>query len=80
MSHDNRGRLTVDPAGPWAIYSRILPAGAAPHGTVSRAGGDTGALAMISATGLYVQVNAGVVRTLDQRKIRAAMEAATNGA
>lgn len=79
MGHSNRGRLSVDLGGSWRIYTITLPAGSSAVGAVTR-DGDAGALARIDATGLYVQVNAGVIRTLDQRKVRAAMEAAGNGA
>lgn len=41
-------------------------------GIVQRGDLTTGALAR-SATGQYAQVNAGVVRTLDQRKVKAAL-------
>lgn len=74
MTHSNRGRLAVDVSGKWRLYTNPLPAGATPIGTVTRSGYDTGALVRIEATGLYVQVNAGVVRMLDQRKVKAAME------
>lgn len=60
-------QLTINPAGPWRLYSPALPAGAEPLGTVTRNGHDTGALVRFVATGVFAQVNAGVVRTLDQR-------------
>ncbi|NMG56516.1 hypothetical protein [Aromatoleum aromaticum] len=73
MTHINRGRLTVNPDGNWRIYTNTLPAGCTPLGTVTRDEGDTGALARIDRTGAYVQVNAGVLRDLDGRKVAAAM-------
>ena len=73
MTHANRGRLAVDLGGNWRIYTNTLPAGATPIGTVTRNGFETGALVRIESTGLYVQVNAGAVRTLDQRKVKAAI-------
>lgn len=45
-------------------------------GAVQRASGETGALGRITATGVLVQVNAGVMRSLDQRKAEAALAAA----
>ncbi|CFU00838.1 Uncharacterised protein [Burkholderia pseudomallei] len=42
-------------------------------GTVQRGSGEAGALGRIKATGLLVQVNAGAVRSLDQRKAEAAL-------
>lgn len=73
MTHDHRGRLTVDPDGDWRLYTNTLPPGCTPLGTVTRGGGDTGALVRVDRTGLYVQVNAGVVRNLDGRKVAAAL-------
>ena len=61
--------LTINTAGAWRLYSPTLPAGCEPLGTVARSGHDTGALVRFVATGLYAQVNAGAVRTLDQREI-----------
>ena len=62
-------QLTINTAGAWRLYSPTLPAGAEPLGTVTRSGCDTGALVRFVATGIYAQVNAGVVRTLDQRQV-----------
>ena len=73
MNHDNRGRLTVNPDGNWRIYTNTLPAHATPLGTVTRDETDTGALARIETTGLYVQVNSGAIRSLDGRKVAAAL-------
>ena len=80
MTHSNRGRLAVDLDGNWRLYSNTLPTGSTPLGTVTRSGYDTGALVRIETTGLYVQVNAGVVRMLDQRKIKSAMPGVGRGA
>lgn len=44
-------------------------------GTISRGAG-TGALAVVEATQQLVQLNAGSMRTLDQRKAQAALEEA----
>lgn len=70
MTHDNRGRLTVIPGGPWRIYTNPI-AGWEMLGTVQR-GLEIGALAK-SPAGIYAQVNAGAVRSLDQRKVEAAL-------
>ncbi len=71
---DNRARLVIDRQGPWALYwgNRPLPVGATAHGVVQRGDADTGAL-IRTAAGLYVQGNAGAIRTLDQRKVLAAL-------
>ncbi len=73
MTHPNRGRLTVDANGNWRLYTNSLPANATPLGTVTRDEIDTGALVRIEATGAYVQINAGSMRTLDGRKVAAAL-------
>lgn len=73
MSHDNRGRLTVDTNSNWRLYTNTLPENSTPLGTVTRDSTDTGALARIEATGAYVQVNNGSIRTLDGRKVAAAL-------
>lgn len=79
MTHNNRGRLTVALGGAWRLYSNTIPAGSRALGTVTRDIGDTGALVQIEATGIYVQVNAGAVRTLPRAKVAAAIEAARAG-
>lgn len=45
-------------------------------GAVQRGSGETGALGRIKATGMLVQVNAGAMRSLDQRKAEAALATA----
>lgn len=70
--HANRGRLAVDLSGKWRLYSNTIPQGSQVLGTVTRDAGDTGAL-VITAAGLYAQVNAGVVRALPQSKVAAAV-------
>jgi Flp pilus assembly protein CpaB len=72
MTHSNRGRLVVDPAGKWKLYTQTLPAGSAPAGTITRPNGEVGALVRMP-TGVYVQINAGAIRALDQRKVLAAL-------
>lgn len=68
-----RGRLTVTIDGPWRLYTHPLP-GWRMLGTVQR-GMEIGALAQ-SSGGALAQINAGAVRSLDQRKAAAAVEAA----
>lgn len=75
MRTDNRARLTARPNGPWRLYAGAgwpLP-GWTMIGTVTRGIGDTGALGL-SAAGIYCQINDGVVRSLNQRKIIAALD------
>ncbi len=76
---DNRARLCVDLGGKWRLYTNTIPVGSVAIGTVTRGVGDTGALVRIESTGLYVQVNAGAIRTLDQRKVSDAVNAARSG-
>lgn len=66
-------KITVDQNGAWQLYTNTLPVNSTPLGTVTREGTDTGALVKIEKTGLYVQVNAGVTRSLDGRTIAAAL-------
>jgi len=77
-THPNRGRIAIDPAGNWRIYTATLPQGAVPLGIVTRASGN-GALVRIEATGIYVQVNAGAIRSLPQGKIRTALGLSKHG-
>ena len=69
----NRARLIVTVNGPWRLYQHQQPHGMQMLGTVQR-GMEVGALARTQA-GLMVQVNAGAVRALDQRKAQAALDA-----
>lgn len=77
MTHNNRGRITVCLGGPWRLYTHPL-AGWEMLGTVQR-GMDIGALGR-SPAGVHVQINAGSVKALDQRKVQAAIERAGDGA
>lgn len=70
----NRSRLIITPGGPWRLYTHPLKNWEM-LGTVQR-DMDIGALAR-SPAGVIVQVNAGAVRSLDQRKAQAALAAAT---
>ena len=67
----NRDRIIITPSGPWRLYQSAALPGWGMLGTVQR-GMEIGALAE-SPAGLLVQLNAGVARALDQRKVRAAL-------
>ena len=73
MTHTNRGRLTVNTDGNWRLYTNTIPANSTALGTVTRDEIDTGALVRIETTGTYAQVNAGAMRSLDGRKVAAAL-------
>ena len=79
MTHNNRGRLAVDLGGKWRLYTNTLPANSRALGTVTSEGYDTGALVLIEATGLYVQVNAGSIRSLPKSKVAAALAEVRTG-
>jgi uncharacterized low-complexity protein len=79
MTHNNRGRVTVALGGNWRLYTNTIPAGGRAIGTVTMDGFDTGALVLIAATGIYVQVNAGAVKSIDQCKSVAAVSEAREG-
>lgn len=66
-------KITVDTAGNWKLYTNTLPSNSTALGTVTRDGFDTGALVRIESTGLYAQVNAGTIRSLDGRTVAAAL-------
>ncbi len=68
--------MKINLNGKWRLYSRRIPAHSRAIGTVTRDGCDTGALVLM-ATGLYVQANAGVIRSLPQALVAAAL-ASTN--
>jgi hypothetical protein len=68
----NRQRLTVRLGADWKPHTSAL-AGWEMLGTVERGAGDVGALAR-SPQGEYWQVNAQVARSLNQRKVLAALQ------
>jgi len=72
----NRARLTVTLGGPWRLYQHQPPPGWQMLGTV-QLGMEIGALGR-SPVGVLAMLNAGAVRSLDQRKARAALEAAAS--
>lgn len=65
--------MKINENGNWRLYTNTIPAGSDALGTVTRDEIDTGALVRIKATGAYVQVNAGVIRSLDGRKVAAVL-------
>ena len=79
MTHNNRGRLVVNLGGKWRLYTNTLPTNSRALGTITREGYDTGALVLIEATGLYVQANAGAIRSLPQAKVAAALAEVRTG-
>ena len=78
MSNNNRSRITVDIPGSPALYqSNNLP-GWEIIGVVHRGENDIGALAKNLNTGIYCQANNGAIRSIDQRKIKAALGIGNN--
>lgn len=71
MAGINRGRYTIVINGPWRLYTNIQPRGWAMVGTIQR-DMEVGALGL-SPAGLYAQINAGSVKSLDQRKVLASL-------
>lgn len=67
--------LKAAKSGNWKLYWGMspLPTGAEALGTVQRETLEIGALIRLS-TGIYVQGNAGAIRTLDQRDAKVAIE------
>ncbi len=78
MTHNKRGRLTVDLGGNWRWYANSLPAGSKCLGTVTTANGETGAL-LFTASGIYARLNAGALVSLPQSKVQAAVDSARAG-
>lgn len=66
---------TIDPNSNWRLYTNTIPQGGTVIGAIHRGIGDVGALVHFEATGLYVQVNAGASRSLDQRAVSTALKA-----
>lgn len=73
MTHDNRSRLTIEQPGKPRLYQPADLQGWEIIGTVTRGESDTGALVHNKQTGNYAQANAGAIRSLDQRKVLAAL-------
>lgn len=79
MTHGNRGRVTINPDGDWTLFTSraSIPAGAEVLGVV-KSGTIAGALVRM-ASGGYVQINNGVMKTLDGRKVSSALGLKSNG-
>ena len=73
MSGGHAKRLTIRLEAAWRLYTRALP-GWRVRPQFERGEGDVGALAR-SPQGIYQQANASVCRSLDQRKVKAALAA-----
>ena len=71
-------KISIRTTAPWALYwgPGPLPKGATAHGTVTRDEADTGALIRM-ATGIFVQGNAGSIRSLPQVEVARSMAAAS---
>ena len=72
MPSNNRAKITIDPAGKAGLYQPTPIPGYTALGTVTQ-GDNTGALYRNDSTGIYVMANAGAIRSLDQRKVLAAL-------
>ena len=68
----NRGKIQVDPGGDWRGILKTLPQGYKAVGVVWQGNEAPGVLALDTSS-QYVQLNAEGARTLDQRKVRAAL-------
>lgn len=74
MGGPNRGRYAVQLGDAWRLYQVAPMQGWEMLGVIER-DGECGALAR-SPAGLYVMLNAGAARALDQRKVAAALAVA----
>lgn len=70
MTGINRGRYTIIANGPWRLYTH-QPKGWEMVGTIQRQM-EIGALAL-SPAGVYAQINAGSIKSLDKRKVLASL-------
>lgn len=75
MSHENRSRTTVELGAVNPLYPDPRLGGWEYAGIVS-AGADKGPLIRNTHTGIYAMSIGGAIRSLDQRKIRAALDPA----
>jgi len=71
----DRIKMRISKNGKWQIYWGYinLPQGAKAIGTITRDNNQTGALIQL-ASGIYVQGNAGAIRTLDQTEVKIAIK------
>lgn len=77
MSHDNRARIHIDQPGKPRLYQPHDLPGHETLGVVTQ-GDFTGALVQNLSTGIYCMANAGAIRSLDQRRIKAALGISNN--
>lgn len=70
-----RGKIRVDLKGDWRKIVPIVGDDYEPLGIVQQGTSTAGVLARHKGTGSYVQVNAVETKTLDQRKVKVALEA-----
>ena len=75
-NHPNRGPSTINLDADWTLYTDAIPQGSIALGTVTR-GQVTGALVFIEATQEYLLIAPNLIRTLNARKIKAAIHQAT---
>lgn len=75
MTHDRRSRVVIQSPGKPGLYQPLPLQGWDVLGVVT-AGDHTGALIRNHRTGIYCMANAGTLRSLPQRKVIAALEAA----
>lgn len=73
MTNQNKCSYEVNIAGPWRLYTIICPPGWRMMGTIEREWELPGALGL-SPVGLYAQINAGVIRSLNQRAVTTALQ------
>ena len=69
-------QLTVNSAGNWRLYANTLPSNAVALGTVTRDGIDSGTLVRFSNSGVFMQLNGGSLRSLNQRAVSDALRKA----
>lgn len=77
MTHDNRARVHIEQPGKPKLYNPVDLKGFETLGVVTQ-GDFTGALVRNINTGIYCMANAGVLRSLDQRRIKAALGISNN--
>lgn len=69
----NRDRIAVDKYGNWKQYLKKIPPGHQAMGVVQVGSEEPGALVRVVDTDVFVQLSDAGMRTLDQRKVRAAL-------
>ncbi len=74
-NHPNRGAVGVDLDADWTLYTDAIPQGSIALGTVTQ-NKETGALVFIEATQEYLLIAPNLIRTLNARKVKAAIHQA----